>query len=811
MEKILYEIIKQQNDFKELFQKIESILMLQKLNKSNHFNEITKFKLNELKSLYEQTENKNFEPKLIEELKCLIDEAEICYKHCKLLIHSFNESKIHEINKEDNDIIFISENDRKKFPISDFKSMLDQLESFSKIIDFNDTVLILRSVCNQIIKEEKYIENLISNDKIDSTVNLRKYLNYLDDLSVEFNPEKINCLTQKLYQLMWIESFERSIENPADLTIEKIKKLIDRAISNDLLTDKKIKNNSSKIQEAYSQLIELLSISQTWDKKAQNILESNSKFNLQYIEKTYLEASAIPVKLENLVKLEHIIKEANDLNKIIQTTNELRYPKFDHIVEILNQSEKICVSFDKIENLKLKVEFSREFFLKLNRLFLFEDNNITNTFNITSILTPRNDIRLIMEILHSKNERFDIVLSKTRTRNKIKNNDSKKIESLNSQDFTDDLYNQNFTTLKEKIKNLEMKELESIKELRSCNIQIYKMIESESTNENKIEIIKNDLKCCTCLKSILSALISDNYNTCRLCFGIFHKNNSCKFTTQYFINQKIIYCGNCKRSKRPHIDKVYENLISFERLEISSNENKALQMFFNRYTKWQENILKLFEKENLLQIKYKINNKSSGDCDIKKIYSDMDSFKKIDIKELYIESMLLETDSEYIQFILGFTDVIDIDFKFENIDLNKIFENFGKNKLKKLIQHDDDDKINVLDKQNNFKKSKKVCQKLETYDQSSANKTFQESNDILKRKKCIDIKKNQISNEKTESSDEDLFKSDNPNLFCSCRRRSFGQMICCDNNKCEIEWFHFECMKLKTKPKGKWYCPNCSK
>jgi hypothetical protein len=71
-----------------------------------------------------------------------------------------------------------------------------------------------------------------------------------------------------------------------------------------------------------------------------------------------------------------------------------------------------------------------------------------------------------------------------------------------------------------------MKELESIKELRSCNIQIYKMIESESTNENKIEIIKNDLKCCTCLKSILSALISDNYNTCRLCFGIFHKNNS---------------------------------------------------------------------------------------------------------------------------------------------------------------------------------------------------------------------------------------------------------------------------------------------
>uniref|UniRef100_A0A0N4X5L6 PHD-type domain-containing protein n=1 Tax=Haemonchus placei TaxID=6290 RepID=A0A0N4X5L6_HAEPC len=38
---------------------------------------------------------------------------------------------------------------------------------------------------------------------------------------------------------------------------------------------------------------------------------------------------------------------------------------------------------------------------------------------------------------------------------------------------------------------------------------------------------------------------------------------------------------------------------------------------------------------------------------------------------------------------------------------------------------------------------------------------------------------------------------------------SFGEMIGCDNEKCEIEWFHFECIGLTTKPKGKWFCPNC--
>ncbi|KHJ44462.1 PHD-finger [Trichuris suis] len=46
-------------------------------------------------------------------------------------------------------------------------------------------------------------------------------------------------------------------------------------------------------------------------------------------------------------------------------------------------------------------------------------------------------------------------------------------------------------------------------------------------------------------------------------------------------------------------------------------------------------------------------------------------------------------------------------------------------------------------------------------------------------------------------------------VYCICRQVSYGQMICCDNEKCEMEWFHFKCVHLATKPKGKWYCPSC--
>uniref|UniRef100_A0A0N5AFI8 PHD-type domain-containing protein n=1 Tax=Syphacia muris TaxID=451379 RepID=A0A0N5AFI8_9BILA len=50
--------------------------------------------------------------------------------------------------------------------------------------------------------------------------------------------------------------------------------------------------------------------------------------------------------------------------------------------------------------------------------------------------------------------------------------------------------------------------------------------------------------------------------------------------------------------------------------------------------------------------------------------------------------------------------------------------------------------------------------------------------------------------------------SDEP-TYCLCNRVSFGDMIGCDNEKCTVEWFHFGCVQLKSKPKGKWYCPLC--
>merc|ERR1711976_310776 len=56
---------------------------------------------------------------------------------------------------------------------------------------------------------------------------------------------------------------------------------------------------------------------------------------------------------------------------------------------------------------------------------------------------------------------------------------------------------------------------------------------------------------------------------------------------------------------------------------------------------------------------------------------------------------------------------------------------------------------------------------------------------------------------------EDMPIDPNEPTYCVCKQVSYGHMIGCDNLDCAIEWFHFGCVGLTVKPKGKWYCPQC--
>lgn len=56
--------------------------------------------------------------------------------------------------------------------------------------------------------------------------------------------------------------------------------------------------------------------------------------------------------------------------------------------------------------------------------------------------------------------------------------------------------------------------------------------------------------------------------------------------------------------------------------------------------------------------------------------------------------------------------------------------------------------------------------------------------------------------------DED---EDDQQLYCYCQKVSYGDMVGCDNDNCEYQWFHWGCVGLKSEPEGEWLCPTCKK
>ncbi|KAI0785407.1 hypothetical protein BC629DRAFT_1271853, partial [Irpex lacteus] len=52
---------------------------------------------------------------------------------------------------------------------------------------------------------------------------------------------------------------------------------------------------------------------------------------------------------------------------------------------------------------------------------------------------------------------------------------------------------------------------------------------------------------------------------------------------------------------------------------------------------------------------------------------------------------------------------------------------------------------------------------------------------------------------------------DDGKTYCVCNRGSFGEMIACDDDNCEQEWFHLACIGLTVAPEGSWICDSCTR
>ena len=107
-----------------------------------------------------------------------------------------------------------------------------------------------------------------------------------------------------------------------------------------------------------------------------------------------------------------------------------------------------------------------------------------------------------------------------------------------------------------------------------------------------------------------------------------------------------------------------------------------------------------------------------------------------------------------------------------------------------------------------------------TFEDTSSITTDTEANSkkFLNKKKNRSVKKSKDrEKEKEKEKEKENIHIENnihnhkirdlKDVYCKCKRESYGKMIQCDNPDCG-EWFHYECIGLKEnyEPKEEWFC-----
>lgn len=208
------------------------------------------------------------------------------------------------------------------------------------------------------------------------------------------------------------------------------------------------------------------------------------------------------------------------------------------------------------------------------------------------------------------------------------------------------------------------------------------------------------------------------------------------------------------------------------------------------------------------------------------------NFTKMTDKDVMNKDIMVQIDGSSDEYLRKVRDLSPTKRKAEMEKIQHMFK-----KAKELS----DEKVNIavatyemIDKHIRKLDSDLAKFESEMKDKGRLSQTESEEEEVVNKKKMKDKKKKGVKEEENNKKKKKAKKVENlttplisyvgsgvpqevldmpvdPNepTYCTCQQVSYGEMIGCDNQDCPIEWFHFGCMDLTHKPKGKWYCPKC--
>ncbi|XP_075458456.1 lysine-specific demethylase 5A isoform X2 [Ascaphus truei] len=495
----------------------------------------------ELKVMLEDAEDRKYpENELYRRLRDAVKEADTCASVAQLLLAK--KQKHSRLSPE-------CGKTRTKLTMEELKAFVQQLFSLPCIINQ------ARQVKNLLDDVEEFHERSqdAMSDEIPDSSKLQALIDLGTSLYVEL-PE-LPRLKQELLQARWLDDVRLTLSDPHRVTLDVMKKLIDSGVG---------LAPHHAVEKAMAELQELLTVSERWEEKAKACLQARPRHSMSSLESIIMESKRIQAYLPNVLALKEALQRARDWTSKVEAIQSGRhYAYLEQLESLLVKGRPIPVRLEALPQVESQVAAARAWRERTARTFLKKNSG----YSLLQVLSPRSDI--------------GVYGSSRNKRRKVKELMEEKDLDLDSMSELEEPAEepQDTASVVAMFKDLEHKEVDAMRSLRSANLVKMTMVE-------RIE----EVRFCVCRKAASGLMLQ-----CELCKDWFHstcaplpKTTSQKKGSSWQSKDVKFLCPQCMRSRRPRLETILSLLVSLQKLPVRLPEGEALQCLTERSMSWQD-------------------------------------------------------------------------------------------------------------------------------------------------------------------------------------------------------------------------------
>ncbi|XP_016297956.1 lysine-specific demethylase 5B-like [Sinocyclocheilus anshuiensis] len=504
-----------------------------KVNKILKADQDNKSDLEELRSLVVEAEKKSYpETDLLSHLRQVIQNADRCTSMAQQLLNGKRQTRYRSGGGKS----------QNQLTVEELKSFVNQLYDLPCTIR---QAPFLKALLNRVEQFQQQSSDLLAEDTPGSSA-LQSLLDEGAGLDVEL-PQLV-VLRQRLEQARWVEAVKEASDQPADLSLDCMRRLIDQGVG---LTP------HACVERTMARLQELLTVCEHWEEKAHNMLTARPRHSIETLEAALQEVDSIPAYLPSCLQLKDCVNGAREW---IMEADALqaggRIPGLAALSELVSRARSIPVMLEPLSRLESLISEVQAWKESAAKTFLLRNSS----HSLLEVLCPRCETGP-QKSKSKKAKDVSVPCKKVEV----------KLDSLF--DVEKALSTSKYTvSAMATLSEVHQKELESLSMLRT-------------SNESKFQSSPSCLAPTVCLCHTVPA---GPMLQCELCRDAYH--SGCVPGFKDIQTGLPWLCPLCKRSEKPPLDKVLPLLASLQRIRVRLPEGDALRYVIERTVRWQHKV-----------------------------------------------------------------------------------------------------------------------------------------------------------------------------------------------------------------------------